>query len=80
MAEPSCWEPSESLRPPPPERLIHQFPAVNVSAPTSVSAPTTATSACSMASSMSSNETEPINTPVPSAMMIANTSRLGGRT
>jgi hypothetical protein len=46
FAEPSCCEPPESLRPPPPDRSIPS------SRPTS------------------SNETEPINTPVPSAMMI----------
>jgi hypothetical protein len=76
-ALPSACSPVGSLRSPPPRRLRTQLPTVKVAAPTSTSRATQATAWCSRASSTSSKETEPISSPVPSAMITAMTWRLG---
>jgi hypothetical protein len=65
------------LRSPPPCRLSSQSPTVKAAAPTRTSSATQATVRVFSASSMSSKATEPISTPVPSAITTAITLLLG---
>ena len=75
--EPDACAPSASLRSPAPFRSSSQLPTVKVAAPISVNRPTCATSVCLRASSISSNEIEPIKRPAPSAITTAMSFGLG---
>ena len=75
--EPSACAPPASLRSPPPLRVSNQSPTVNTAAPTNTPRATQATVRVLSASSISSKETEPISSPVPSAITTAITRRLG---
>ena len=75
--EPDSCAPSASLRSPAPFLSSTQLPRVKVAAPISVNSPTRATSACLRASSISSNEIDPIKRPAPSAITTAMSFGLG---
>ena len=75
--EPDACAPSASLRSPPPCRSSNRSPSVNVAAPINVNRPTRATSACLRASSISSNEIDPIRRPAPNAITTAMSFGLG---
>ena len=73
--EPDACAPEASLRSPPPFRSSNRLPAPKAAAPINVNRPTFATSACLRASSINSNEIDPINRPAPSAITTRKASR-----
>src|SRR3954451_14281099 len=74
---PHSWAPSESFRSPAPRRSSHQSPTVKAPAPNNVDSPTRATVSVTTASSTSSNATDPMRRPAPSAMTTAITFGFG---
>ena len=74
---PAACAPDGSLRSPPPRRSSSQSPSVKTAAPARTSNATQPTVRVFNASSMSSKDTEPISSPVPSAITTAITDRLG---
>ncbi len=75
--EPSPCLPVGSFRFAPPRRSRSQSPAAKAAAPTSRSRATHASDCVSSASSINSNDTEPISRPVPSAITTAINLRPG---
>ena len=75
--DPSACEPVGSFRADPPRRASNQSPRVNTPAPARTKVATHTTSLDAIASSTNSKETEPISTPVPTAITTAIRARLG---
>ena len=75
--DPSACAPDGSFRLPPPPRASSQSPTAKTAPPTKTSSATQATVRVFSASSLSSNETEPIRSPVPRAITTAITRRPG---